>query len=56
MILCEGSTIEVTLDASSTATAVLTAAANGNTMTGSYTIRAGTIATSQLRLLFRQVL
>ena len=39
--IVKGSSITVTLDASSTATAVLTADANGNTMTGSYTVRAG---------------
>ena len=37
----KGSSITVTLNSSSTATAVLTAAANGTTMTGTYTVRAG---------------
>ena len=37
----KGSSITVTLNSSSTATAVLTAAANGTTMTGTYTVRSG---------------
>ena len=39
--IVKGSAITVTLNSSSTATAVLTAAANGTTMTGTYTIRSG---------------
>ena len=37
----KGSSITVTLNSSSTATAVLTAAANGTTMTGTYTVSSG---------------
>ena len=54
----KGSAIEVTLNSSSTATAVLTAAANGTTMTGTYTIRSGdsNADLSVASFLFRQVL